>query len=148
MDEPWIMTVKGLNSNNRTSVFNLEEASYSNGSSNSDNSGHDVNLNHLKIVGLNHRPKSFSPTSSPTREVPESEINQKSVILLKEKKDEKFVIESTIDTARKNEEFMQPRKSLEKDAVRSPVHQHEVSTKTSEENNFLSLIFLFVIAAS
>lgn len=120
--EQWIMTVKGLNSNNKTSILNLEEASYSNGSSNSNSSKGDVNLNHLEIVGSTQRPKSFSPTSSPTREVPESPINQKSVILLKEKKNERFVNESTIETARKSEEFV-ARKSLEKDAERSPVHQ-------------------------
>lgn len=118
MDEQWIMTVKGLNSNNKTPVLNLEEASYSNGSSNSNSSSRDVNLNHLKIVGLSQRPKSFSPTSSPTREVPE----MKSVIHLKDKKDDRFVTESTIDTTKGGAEFL-ARSSMEKELDRSPIHE-------------------------
>lgn len=127
MDEQWIMTVKGLNSNNKTSVLTLDEASFSNDSANSNSSSRDVNLNHLKIVHPTQRPKSFSPTSSPTREVPESPTNQKSVIHLKEKKDERFVIESTIETVKSSSEDFTLRKSYEKkEFERSP--SHEVNT--------------------
>lgn len=118
MDEQWIMTVKGLNSNNKTSVLNLDEASYSNGSSNSNSSSRDVNLNHLKIVGLSQRPKNYSPTSSPTREVPD----QKSLVHLKEKKDDRFVIESTVDASKSSGEFS-ARSSVEKDVERSPIRE-------------------------
>jgi hypothetical protein len=126
MDEQWIMTVKGLNSNNKTSVLTLDEASFSNGSTNSNSSSRDVNLNHLKIVHPTQRPKSFSPTSSPTREVPESPTNnQKSVIHLKEKKEERFVIESTIETVKSSsEDFTLRNKSYEKkDFERSSSHE-------------------------
>jgi hypothetical protein len=113
------MTVKGLHANNKPSVF---ETAFSNGSSNSSSPSRDVNLNHLKIVNPAQRSPShnqgFSPSSSPTREVPESPT-QKSVVLLKEKKEDRYVIEPTIEPS-KNEEFVL--KSPEKEFDRLKMH--------------------------
>jgi hypothetical protein len=114
------MTVKGLHANNKPSVFSLNEGAFSNGSAKSSSPSRDVNLNHLKIVNPAQRSPShsqgFSPSSSPTREVPESP-NQKSIVHLKEKKDDRFVNESTIDTV-KNDEFVlkSPEKEFERSA--------------------------------
>jgi hypothetical protein len=118
------MTVKGLTANNKPSVFSLDEG-FSNGSSNSNSPSRDVNLNHLKIVNPVQRSpshnQSFSPSSSPTREVPESP-NQKSIVHLKEKKEDRYVIEPPIEPV-KNEEFVL--KSPEKEFER-PI-KHDVS---------------------
>lgn len=123
LDEPWIMTVKGLHAHPKPSIFTLGEASFSNGSSNSSSPSRDVNLNHLNHVNPAQRShnQSFSPSSSPTREVPESPT-QKSIVLLKEKKEDRYVIESAIETV-KNEEFVL--KSPEKEFER-PI-KHDVS---------------------
>jgi hypothetical protein len=114
------MTVKGLHANNKPSLF---ETGFSNGSSNSSSPSRDVNLNHLKIVNPAQRSPShnqgFSPSSSPTREVPESPT-QKSVVHLREKKEERFVIESTVETV-KNDEFVL--KSPEKEFERISLHE-------------------------
>ena len=123
------MTVKGLNAHSKPSIFSLDEASFSNGSSNSNSSSpsRDVNLNHLKIVNPAQRSPShnqgFSPSSSPTREVPESPT-QKSILLLKEKKEDRYVIESTIEAV-KNDEFVL--KSPEKEFERPLKHDVSVS---------------------
>lgn len=113
------MTVKGLHANNKPSVFSLDE-SFSNVSSNSGSPSRDVNLNHLKIVNPAQRSPShnqgFSPSSSPTREVPESPI-QKSIVHLKEKKEDRY--ESNIEPL-KNEEFVL--KSPEKEFERPVKH--------------------------
>lgn len=112
------MTVKGVN---KTPVLHLEEAS------NSNSSMSDVNLNHLKIVGL---PKSgsFSPTSSPTREVPD----RSSVIHLREK-DDKFDFDTPIEVSKSSVEMA--RKSLEKEVERSPIHEvtQHLDNKVREE---------------
>lgn len=119
------MTVKGLNAHSKPSIFSLDEGSFSNGSANSGSPSRDVNLNHLKIVNPAQRSPShnqgFSPTNSPTREVPESPT-QKSIVLLKEKKEDRYVIEPTIEAV-KNDEFVL--KSPEKEFER-PV-KHDVS---------------------
>ena len=118
LDEPWIMTVKGLQANSKPSIFSLDDGAFSNGSSNSSSPSRDVNLNHLKIVNPPQRSPShnqgFSPSSSPTREVPESPT-QKSIVHLKEKKEDRYVIESTVEMV-KNDEFIlkSPEKSPEK----------------------------------
>ena len=113
------MTVKGLHANSKPSLF---ETNFSNGSSNSSPS-RDVNLNHLKIVNPAQRSPSnnqgFSPSSSPTREVPESPTTQKSVVHLKEKKEERFVTEPTTEAV-KNDEFVM--KSPEKEFERLSLH--------------------------
>lgn len=115
------MTVKGLSAHSKPSIFSLEEASFSNGS-NSSSPSRDVNLNHMKIVNPAQRSPShnqgFSPSSSPTREVPESPT-QKSIVLLKEKKEDRYVIESTIEAV-KNDEFVL--KSPEKEFERTVKH--------------------------
>lgn len=118
------MTVKGLQANSKPSIFSLDDGNFSNGSSNSSPS-RDVNLNHLKIVHPAQRSPSHnqgfsSPSSSPIREVPESPT-QKSVVQLKEKKDDRYVIESTIEMV-KNDEFVlkSPEKSPPKPDVSSP----------------------------
>lgn len=117
------MTVKGLHINSKPSVFSLDE-SFSNGSSNSSSPSRDVNLNHLKIVNPPQRSPShnqgFSPSSSPTREVPESPIQK--TIQVKEKKEDRYVIESTIEAV-KNDEFVL--KSPEKEFERP--NKHDVS---------------------
>lgn len=124
------MTVKGLHANPKPSVFSLDQASFSNGSSHSSSPSRDVNLNHLKIVTPAQRSPShnqgFSPSSSPTREVPESPT-QKSIVLLKEKKEDRYVIESAIEPVVKNDEFVL--KSPEKEFER-PI-KHDVSTGAS-----------------
>ncbi|CRK97367.1 CLUMA_CG010758, isoform A [Clunio marinus] len=136
LEEPWIMTVKGLHTNNKPSVFTLDEASFSNGSSNSSLSpSRDVNLNHLKIVNPaaqrspSHNNQGLSPSSSPTREVPESPT-QKSIVHLKEKKDDRYVIESTIEAV-KNEEFVL--KSPEKEFERPNKHDSRGENDNKEE---------------
>lgn len=124
------MTVKGLHANPKPSVFSLDEASFSNGSSHSSSPSRDVNLNHLKIVTPAQRSPShhqgFSPSSSPTREVPESPT-QKSIVHVKEKKEDRYVIEPTIEAVVKNDEFVL--KSPEKSPER-PI-KHDVSTRPS-----------------
>lgn len=119
------MTVKGLNANSKPSIFSLDDGNFSNGSSHSSSPSRDVNLNHLKIVNPAQRSPShnqgFSPSSSPTREVPESPT-QKSIVHLKEKKEDRYVIEAPIEPV-KNEEFVL--KSPEKEFER-PV-KHDVS---------------------
>jgi hypothetical protein len=82
LDEPWIMTVKGihLNANHKPSLFTLEHNSFKNSEPNSGGGSpdrHDVNLNHLNIVNPSH---SQSHSFSPTREVPETQISKKSMI--------------------------------------------------------------------
>lgn len=123
MDEPWIMTVKGLHANSKPSLFSIDDGAFSNGSSHSSSPSRDVNLNHLKIVNPAQRSpthnQGFSPNSSPTREVPESPT-QKSVVHLKEKKDDRYeMIESTIEAV-KNDEFVL--KSPEKEKERPIKH--------------------------
>lgn len=118
MDEPWIMTVKGMNANanKKPSVFTLEDTSFSSSSPNNSGSpSRDVNLNHLSITSSSQslqQGQGFSPSNSPTRESPETPISQKSIVHLKEKKDERYVIESSIEST-KNEELVV--KSPEKD---------------------------------
>lgn len=117
------MTVKGLQANSKPSIFSIDDGNFSNGSSNSSSPSRDVNLNHLKIVHPAQRSPShnqgFSPSSSPTREVPESPT-QKSVVQLKEKKDDRYVIESSIEMV-KNDEFVlkSPEKASPKPDVSS-----------------------------
>ena len=99
LDEPWIMTVKGINANaisNKPSVFTLEDKSFINRSQN--NCESDVNLNHLKIMN--------PPQSSQKNEA------QKSVVHLTDKKDDRYANESTIGV-NKNEELSS--KNLEKE---------------------------------
>lgn len=118
LDEPWIMTVKGMNANakQKPSVFTLEDTSFSSSSPNNSGSpSRDVNLNHLSITSSSQglqQGQGFSPSNSPTRESPETPISQKSIVHLKEKKDERYVIESSIEST-KNEELVV--KSPEKD---------------------------------
>jgi hypothetical protein len=123
LEDPWIMTVKGLHVNNKPSVFTLDEAAFSNGSSNSSSPSRDVNLNHLKIVNPAQRSPShnqgFSPSSSPTREVPESPTHKS-----KEKKEERYVIEPTIEAVVKNDEFL----------LKSPEKEFERPTKLDVRN--------------
>jgi hypothetical protein len=122
------MTVKGMNANSNShkpSVFMLEDStSFNNGSPNSSGSpSRDVNLNHLNIVtpsqrsSVHNQHQGFSPVNSPTREtsVESPNLQQKSIVHLKEKKDERYVIESTIEMV-KNDEFVL--KSPEKDFER------------------------------
>lgn len=125
------MTVKGMhgnsNTNNKPSVFTLEETSFNNISPNSGSPSRDVNLNHLSIVNPSQRSpshnKGFSPSSSPTREVPETQLSQKSIVHLKEKKEDRYVIESTIEMT-KNDEFVlkSPEKESLKDVISKKFH--------------------------
>lgn len=127
------MTVKGLHVNTKPSVFSLEDGPFSNGSSHSSSPSRDVNLNHLKIVNPAQHQQSpshnqgFSPSSSPTREVPESPT-QKSVGHMKEKKEDRYVIEPAIEPV-KNEEFVL--KSPEKE--RSAKHDASSTNEHAEE---------------
>ena len=111
------MTVKGINANakNKPSVFTLEDTSFNSSSPNNCGSpSRDVNLNHLSITSPSQSSQQgFSPSNSPTRENPEIQISQKSIVHLKEKKDERYVIESAIESTNKNEELVV--KSPEKD---------------------------------
>jgi len=144
LDDPWIMTVKGLHVNHKPSVFSLEDGPFSNGSSNSSSPSRDVNLNHLKIVNPVQRSpsshnnqqqqqqQSFSPANSPTREIPEA-TSQKSVVHLKEKKEERYVIESTIEPV-KNEEYV----LLKSSEVEFERPSKEVSGGSKGEINALS----------
>lgn len=140
LDEQWIMTVKGLQANIKPSIFSLDDGNFSNGSSNSSSPSRDVNLNHLKIVSPAQRSPShnqgFSPSSSPTREVPESPT-QKSVVHLKEKKDDRYVIESTIEMVKK-EEFVL--KSPEKDFER----KQDVSDTFCLSHHFINIKYCFL----
>lgn len=119
------MTVKGLNANSKPSIFSLDDGNFSHSSSHGNSPSRDVNLNHLKIVNPAQRSPShnqgFSPSSSPTREVPES-LTPKSIIHMKEKKEDRYVIEPPIEPV-KNEEFVL--KSPEKEFER-PI-KHDVS---------------------
>lgn len=135
-DSDWILTMKANHVNSKPSVFTLDDhhSAFNNGSPNSIGSpSRDVNLNHLNIVNPsttsqrspsshNQQSQGFSssssPSNSPTREVPDtlqmSPSSQKSIVHLKEKgKDERYVIESTIEMV-KNDEFVL-KKSPEKD---------------------------------
>jgi hypothetical protein len=110
------MTVKGLHTNakNKPSVFTLDNNSFKNNEPNSGGSpGHDVNLNHLNIVNPSH---SQSHSFSPTREVPDqtTQISKKSILHLKEKRDERLMIDSNVEMI-KNDEFVlkTPEKDLE-----------------------------------
>lgn len=121
------MTVKGINANSKPSVFTLDDASFSTISHN--NCGSDVNLNHLSMTNPSHTSQihGFSPNSSPTREQIET---QKSIVHLKEKNDERYVIESTAEMTKIDEMVS---KSSEKDF-----------DKTSKEVFSLILIELFM----
>ncbi|KAG5682110.1 hypothetical protein PVAND_011489 [Polypedilum vanderplanki] len=114
LDEPWIMTVKGLHANNKPSVFSLENNSFKNNEPNSSGGsspGHDVNLNHLSIINPS---QSQSHSFSPTREVPETQISKKSILHLKEKRDDRLMIDTNAEMI-KNDEFVlkTPEKDLE-----------------------------------
>lgn len=128
------MTVKGLHVNTKPSLFSLDDGHFSNGSSHSSSPSRDVNLNHLKIVNPAQQSPShnqgFSPSSSPTREVPESPT-QKSVLHLKEKKEERYVIEPAIEPV-KNEEFVL--KSPEKEYERPAKHDQSFNNEHAEES--------------
>lgn len=139
-EDTWIMTVKGMNANSKSStVFTLDDNSpFNNGSPNSIGSpSRDVNLNHLNIVNpsmtTTNSPRSpssahnqsqgfsssSSPSNSPTRELPDTlqMSPQKSIVHLKEKgKDDRYVIESTTIEMVKNDEFVL-KKSPEKEFV-------------------------------
>jgi hypothetical protein len=120
------MTVKGLsaNSNNKPSVFMLEETSFNSTSPNSGSPSRDVNLNHLNIVNPSQRSPSHNQSqgfsspnhsNSPTREVPDIS-SQKSILHLKEKSDDRY--ESKIEMVKNaNSEFVL--KSPDKDFDRS-----------------------------
>lgn len=118
LDEPWIMTVKGMNANanNKPSIFTLEDTSFNSSSPNNCGSpSRDVNLNHLSMTSSSQslqQGQGYSPNNSPTRENSETVISQKSIVHLKEKKEERYVIESSIEST-KNEELVV--KSPEKD---------------------------------
>lgn len=131
LDEPWIMTVKGLHANNKPSLF---ETAFSNGSSNSSSPSRDVNLNHLKIVNPAQRSPShnqgFSPSSSPTREVPESPTQKSSM------KEDRYVIESTTETS-KNDEFLlkSPEKEFERLTLKDVSFERRKSQEVSKQNS-------------
>lgn len=103
------MTVKGLQGNSKPSLFSLDVASISNGSPNNGSPSRDVNLNHLKIVKpaqkLPSHNQGFLEGSSPTREVPLSPTQK--VHHLKEKKDDRYVIEPTIEKTKSDELVME-----------------------------------------
>lgn len=115
------MTVKGMNANvNKPSVFTLENTPFNNTSpNNSASPSRDVNLNHLSLTNPSQSSHSqvqgFSSNNSPTREKPETQTSQKSIVHLKEKKEERYVIESTIEPSN-TEELVT--KSPEKDFER------------------------------
>lgn len=137
-DSEWILTMKANHVNSKPSVFTLDDHSpFKNGSPNSIGSpSRDVNLNNIlnpsttssqRSPSAHHNQQSqgfsssSSPSNSPTREVPDtpqmSPSSQKSIVHLKEKgKDERYVIESTIEMV-KNDEFVL-KKSPEKDFER------------------------------
>lgn len=121
------MTVKGLHANNKPSLF---ETAFSNGSSNSSSPSRDVNLNHLKIVNPAQRSPShnqgFSPSSSPTREVPESPTQKSSI------KEDRYVIEATTETS-KNDEFLL--KSPEKMTLKDVSFERRKSREVSKQNS-------------
>lgn len=115
LDEPWIMTVKGLHVNSTktsaSTVFSLEEASFNNGN----NLSRDDNLNHVKIFSPaqrspTHQGFSNSSSSSPSREMPESPNGQKSIVFLKE---DRYMNESSIDQVKSDDV------AIEKDFERS-----------------------------
>lgn len=161
-EDTWIMTVKGMNANSKSStVFSLDENSpFNNGSPNSIGSpSRDVNLNHLNIVSAmttnttsprspsahNHNQgfSMSSPSNSPTRELPDtlqmSPSSQKSIVHLKEKaKDERYVIESTIEMV-KNDEFVlkkSPEKEFVKERPVKDVSELLIKCLTMKQINF------------
>lgn len=157
--------MKANNVNSKPSVFTLDDnTSFNNGSPNSIGSpSRDVNLNHLNMVSPSTTsPRSpsahsnqqqsqgfslSSPSNSPTREIPDtlqmSPSSQKSIVHVKEKaKDERYVIESTIEMV-KNEEFVlkkSPEKefNMERSSKEVSSHSFELNFGINNENSILA----------
>lgn len=135
-EDTWIMTVKGMNANSKSTVFTLDDNSpFNNGSPNSIGSpSRDVNFNPPMTITNTNSPRSpssthnqnqgfslsSSPSNSPTLDTLQmSPSSQKSIVHLKEKQamDEHYVIESTTIEMVKHEEFVL-KKSPEKEYER------------------------------
>ena len=110
LDEPWIMTVKGLHFNKN--AFTMEGVPFNNGSGSSSISPKDVNLNHLKII--NQRPSSNSiqgfqnsSTTSVNQQDNRKETleasNQKAFAQSKDNKEERYMGEQPLETNKDDE---------------------------------------------
>lgn len=110
LDEPWIMTVKGLHFNKN--AFTMEGAPFNNGSGSSSLSPKDVNLNHLKII--NQRPSSNSiqgfqnsSTTSVNQQDNRKETleasNQKTFAHSKDIKEERYMSEQPLESNKDDE---------------------------------------------
>ena len=110
LDEPWIMTVKGLHFNKN--AFTMEGAPFNNGSGSSSLSPKDVNLNHLKII--NQRPSSNSiqgfqnsSTTSVNQQDNRKETleasNQKAFAHSKDIKEERYMSEQPLESNKDDE---------------------------------------------
>ncbi|CAO1413376.1 unnamed protein product [Diamesa hyperborea] len=129
LDEPWIMTVKGLHFNKN--AFTMEGAPFNNGSGSSSLSPKDVNLNHLKII--NQRPSSNSIQgfqNSSTTSVNQQQDNRKETLEASNQK--AFAHAKDI----KEERYMseQPLESNKDDEV--IVKEFEKRTKDMKESSF------------